>query len=108
MDRRLIPALRRHGIDVATVQEDDRRGLPDLAQLEWATVQQRVVFTQNASDFQRLHTRILSNGQHHGGIIVLTRQRVPVGGQLHWPLAIAAARTAEEMADKLEFLTNWR
>ncbi|MGH9207246.1 MAG: DUF5615 family PIN-like protein [Acidimicrobiales bacterium] len=108
MDRRLISALRQHGVDVVTVQDEGRRGLPDAAQLEWATEHNRVLYTQNASDYQQLHTEILHSGRHHGGIVILTGRNHSVGDQLRGLLAIMAARTAEDMRDALEFLTAWR
>ncbi len=104
----LLQALRRRGIDASTVEEEGRRGLSDLAQLEWAALHHRVLYTKNAADFQRLHTAILTSGRHHAGIIVLTKQGFSIGEQLRALLRLSAARSAEEMADSLEFLANWR
>lgn len=54
----LLRALRARGIDASSVEEDDRRGQTDLAQLEWATLHDRVLYTKNGKDFQRLHTAV--------------------------------------------------
>ncbi len=108
MGRGLLTGLRRRGVDVVTVQEERRRGQPDIAQLEWATRHGRVLYTKNAGDFQRLHTEILLSERHHAGIIVLTGRSISVGHQLRGLFTILDGRTAEEMIDALEYLSNWR
>ena len=108
MDRALVVGLRRRGVDLLTVQEVGRRGLSDESQLEWATENHRAIYTQNSADFQRLHTEFLMHERHHGGIIILNGRPASIGEQIRGLLAILMARTAEEMADALEFLNNWR
>jgi len=46
--------LRRRGIDVTTTPEEDLIGVSDIAQIEFALAQKRVIFTQDA-DFLRMH-----------------------------------------------------
>ena len=41
----ITDGLRQRGVDVLTVQEDDREGTPDPELLDWATELGRVLFT---------------------------------------------------------------
>lgn len=54
-------------IDVMTVGETGRVGESDEAQLIWATVQGRVLYSSNIGDFCRLHNDfiILSRKEDH-------------------------------------------
>jgi len=108
MDRGLVAALRRQDVDVVTVQEANTRGRTDASQLAFATAAGRALYSANVPDFARLHHQLLARGEHHGGIILLTDQSWSVGEQLRGLMAILTARSAEEVADKLEFLSNWR
>lgn len=45
--RQITTGLRLRGIDVLTVQEDDRAGLPDPQVLDRATELQRVLFSRD-------------------------------------------------------------
>jgi hypothetical protein len=104
----LLQALRARGIDAVSAEEEGRRSLTDLAQLEWATAHNRVLYIKNAANFQRLHTAILVGGHHHAGIIILTKQGFSIGDQLRALLRLHATRTSEDMLDSLAFLNNWR
>jgi hypothetical protein len=106
ISRTLIRALRSRNIDVLTAREADLIQIADERHLEYATSQGRTVFTFNARDFARLHTKCLSTGQHHTGIIVSAQ--VPVGVILRRLLKLLNARSAAEMHDQLEYLGNWR
>ncbi len=57
IDPDVARALRRYGIDVTTTVEAGLRTLNDLAQLEFATREQRVLVTHDA-DFIRLADRV--------------------------------------------------
>ncbi|MGH7135311.1 MAG: hypothetical protein ACREHD_06195 [Pirellulales bacterium] len=59
----------------------------------------------NVGDFVRLHGEWLRSGRHHAGLVV-SEQR-PLGETLRRLLNLAAAFGAEDMCDRLEFLTNW-
>ncbi len=59
----------------------------------------------NVSDFARLHYRWLEDGRHHAGVIV-SRQR-PIGEAVRGLLHLAGSLEAEDMQDRLEYLTNW-
>ncbi len=107
MQNALIAALRVRGVDVLTAHEAGTRHWKDADQLRFATGAGRVLFTKNVGDFTRLHREIMAAGGHHAGIIVLNYQRYGVGEQLRRLIALLTARTAVEMADSLEYLSNW-
>jgi len=102
----LIAALRRAGFDCLTATEAGMRGERDERQLAFATGEGRVLYTRNTADFRRLERQWQLANRHHAGIIVLTRQRTPIGVQLRAFQAMAALFTSENMADRVEFLLN--
>jgi hypothetical protein len=107
MDRDLVRALRRAGIDVLTVAEAGRRGVVDEQQLAFATSGGRTLYTCNVTDFARLHSYWLRHGLHHAGVVLLTEQLTPIGTQIGALLRLTSALNAETMRDRLEFLSNW-
>jgi hypothetical protein len=66
----LLQALRARQIDVHTASEADLLGEPDDVQLRYSTEPSSVIFTFNRGDFFQLHTKWLSSGHPHTGIIV--------------------------------------
>jgi hypothetical protein len=66
-----------------------------------------VLFSFNVSHFCHLHSEHLSHSQPHAGIIVAPQQRYPVGERIRRLLSSIAAKTAEEMHNRLEFLGDW-
>jgi hypothetical protein len=107
MDRELIRALRARGIDVESVFEADRMGYSDLEQLEYAAARGRVLYSSNIGDFYRLHWEYVEAKRSHSGIILVPQQRYSVGEQLRRILNLALSLPAEEMKDRLEFLSSW-
>ncbi len=106
-DTDLIKALRMRGVDVVGAQESGMRGRSDLEQLQWATTQKRVLYTANAADFCLLHAECIRMGQDHPGIIQHVRQRYAVGEQMNRLLRLISLVTAEDMQNRLEFLSTW-
>lgn len=106
ISRALIRALRARNIDVLTAQEAKQLGAPDLAQLSFATAHDRTLFTFNTRDFAQLHIIYLDEGRHHAGIIV--SDQLQVGVLLLRLLKLLNAKSAEEMRNWLEFLSNWQ
>jgi hypothetical protein len=106
ISRALIKALRSRNADVVTAKEADLIQVDDRDHLEYATSLNRVVFTFNARDFVRLHTEYMSTGRHHGGIIV--SDQAQVGVIVRRLLKLLNIRSATDMQDRLEFLSNWR
>lgn len=97
--------LRDRGFDAVSVPEAGRLSEDDLSQLQWAADQNRIVVTFNVGDFVRLHGEWLRSGQSHAGLVV-SEQR-PLGETLRRLLNLATSLSAEQMRDRLEFLTNW-
>jgi len=78
----------------------------DAAHLEHAHSLSRTLLTCNVGDFARLHEECLAAGRHHAGIIVTAQ--LPVGPLLRRLLRLTHALSAEDMQDRLEFLSTWR
>ncbi len=91
--------LRRHGVDVLTVQGAGRTGLSDTQQLAWANEQGRVVVTLDA-DFLGLDAQ----GHPHAGIAYGPARRRTIGELIQSLRLIEGAMTAEEMANHIEFI----
>jgi uncharacterized protein with PIN domain len=98
MDEHVHPgisiALQQRGIDVLTAQEADNLDIDDEEHLEFATLEGRVIFTQDA-DFLRV--------TNHNGI-VYAHQRTPMRQIIEGLILIAEAMTEEEMKNHIEFL----
>jgi hypothetical protein len=106
IDRRLVAALRARGVDLLTAQEASMMGHEDEEHLDLATTSGRAIYTFNVGDFSRLHTEYLSQSRSHAGIII-GRQEFSVGDQMRGLLRLIARRSAEEMANQIEFLSAW-
>jgi hypothetical protein len=102
----LARELRARGADVVTAVEAGTGGRLDEQQLEWATNNSRVLYSFNRGDFYGLHTTWLRSGRSHAGI-VLSRQDLSVGEQMRRLLRLINRLSAEEMRDRIEFLSNW-
>lgn len=107
MSRALAHNLRLHGIDVLTVSEARNKGLSDEAQLDFACTEQRVVYSANIRDFQRIHTEYMQAGKEHAGIILVAQQTFSFAEQARRLLNLFRARTPETMKNTLEFLSKW-
>lgn len=106
-DTDVITALRMRSVDVLSVSDCAMRGHTDEEQLHWATEHQRVLYSLNRGDFYRIHTDLLRNGQSHSGIILGVQQRYSVGEQMHRLVRIIHRLTAEDMINRIEFLSSW-
>ncbi len=107
MEHALIAGLRARGVDVLTAFEAGTTACTDSEQIAFAHAQSRVLFSFNASDFCRIHGRLLAEGNAHSGMILAPQQRYSVGRRVRLLLNILAAKTAEDMQSHIEFLTNW-
>jgi len=97
--------LRVAGLDAISTPEAGRLGEPDLSQLIWASQQGRMLVTFNVPDFTRLHHDWMKQGQHHAGVVVSDQR--PVGEVLRRLLHLAQSLSADDMKDRLEYLSNW-
>jgi Domain of unknown function (DUF5615) len=107
MEKSLVQALRVRDIDVVTVGETGRVGESDEAQLIWATVQGRVLYSSNIGDFCRLHNHFIAEGRSHAGIILMSQQRYSLGVKLQGILRLVGHKSAEEMVNQLEFFSKY-
>jgi Domain of unknown function (DUF5615) len=107
MEKALVRALRSRDVDVLTVGEAGRVGESDEAQLIWTTEQGRVLYSSNIGDFCQLHNAFIAEGRTHAGILLVSQQRYSVGEKLRGILRWIAAKSAEEMVNQLEFLTQY-
>jgi len=107
MRRGLVQALRLRYFDVTTPYEAGLLAEPDAAQLEWATTHQRVLFSYNRRDFYRLHAEWMEEGRDHCGIILASQGRFSIGEQVRRLVRIAQILSAENMRNRVEFLSAW-
>lgn len=94
----VISGLRQRGVDVLTVPEAANRGATDKAQLAFALIEGRVLFTQD-DDFLRL----ASLGEAHAGI-VYAPQQTSIGEIIQGLMLIYHVLEAEEMIGHVEYL----
>jgi hypothetical protein len=107
IDKGLIKALRGADLDIVTVADARRLGLPDETQLMWATEQKRVVYSYNIGDFCRLHRDFMSAGNVHSGMILVSQRDYSIGQRLRGLLKLVDDRSAEEMVNQLVFLSAY-
>ena len=67
----------------------------------------RVLCSFNVGDFYRLHTNYMAQHKAHSGIILARQQQYAVGEHMRRLLNLIAHRTAEEMQNRVEFLSAW-
>jgi len=107
MRHALVRALRSRGVDAITALEAGMIERLDEHHLEYATAQERVLYSFNVGDFYRLHTAFLAQGNAHAGIILAQQQHYAVGEQIRRLLKLVAAKSAEDMQNQVEFLSAW-
>ena len=107
MDADLVGALRQRGVPIITPIEENLIGNTDEEQLLYASQRRCVLYTFNISDFYALHTRWMAIERHHAGLILAPQQKFSVGEKLRRILCLRAAKSAEAMCDRAEFLSRW-
>ena len=80
-------------------------GQPDQYQLEFATSQNRGIYTFNVADFYSLHIQYLTDGRQHAGIILTHQSRYTVGEQIRRVLKLISTLSAEDMQNRAEYLS---
>lgn len=98
-------ALRDRGYDAMSTPEAGNLGHSDEEQLTYAISALRAILTCNVGDFMRLHTEYLQTNREHCGIIV--SKRLPVSEMIRRMLALLNGISADEMRNRLEFLSDW-
>jgi hypothetical protein len=105
--RSLARELRARGIDVTTAISEGMLGEDDVAQLEFAKQQERVLYTYNVGDFYLLHTDYISQSKEHAGMILVHQRRFNLGEQIKRTLKLIATLSAEDMHNRAENLSMW-
>jgi hypothetical protein len=103
----MVTALRARSIDVQTALEAMMIARTDEDHLAFATAQGRVLCSFNVGDFYRLHTRYMAQHQSHTGLVLARQQQYSVGEYMRRLLRLMAHLTAEEMHNRVEFLSAW-
>ena len=70
--------------------------------------QGQILFSYNVKDFLALHIRYLRDGKEHAGIVLAKQKQFGIGEQMRRLLHLTSELTAEEMQNRLEFLSAWR
>jgi len=102
----LARELRRRGFDAVAATEVGTQEYSDAEHLSFAVSQGRAILTFNRGDFVRLHTQYMQHGWEHFGIIV--SEQYKIGETLQRTLALLSAISAEDMMNRLEYLSQWR
>jgi hypothetical protein len=107
MRKSLAFSLRARHVDVLTAAEANMINRPDEDHLAAASAAGRVLFTYNTGDYCHLHRTWTTLGRPHGGIIVAPQQQYSVGEELRRIIRLQSRLTAEQMHNRLEFLSSW-
>jgi hypothetical protein len=99
----ITDGLRQRGVDVLTVQEDGRTGIPDPLVLDRATELQRVIFTQD-QDFLAEANRRQVEGMSFAGVIYAHQRLVTIGDCIRDLEIIAKASDLEDLANRVQYL----
>lgn len=99
-------ALLNRGVDVITTQKAGNSSLSDKEQLVFSANEKRTIFTHNKRDFIIPHDVFMNKDAEHSGIIL--SDQLPVGVMLKRFMKLWFTFKAEEMKNRLEFLSNWK
>jgi len=103
--KRLARELRRRGYDAIAAGEVGMEAADDPDQLAYASSQGRVLVTFNTKHFVPLHTSYVIEGRQHSGIIV--SPQYPLGETLRRMISLITTLSAEDMKNRLEYLSSW-
>jgi predicted nuclease of predicted toxin-antitoxin system len=96
---RLAPALRLRGIDVTLPNETGLISASDTRHLEYALLQNRAIYTQDA-DFLRLH----SQGVEHAGILYSHPEAHSLGQLIQLLVLVWELLEDKELRNRVEYL----
>lgn len=97
--KKVSVALCTRGYDVVSVHTSKNLGLTDLQQLEYATSQERAIFTFNTGDFIRLHKDYLNNKKSHFGIIL--SKQIPLKKTINLLISFLYNHSSEQLKDNI-------
>jgi len=107
MRRSLVFSLTARNVDVLTAAEAGMINRDDQDHLAASATSGRVLYTYNVADYCILHQSWISRGRSHAGIIVAPQQRYSAGEELRRLMRLIGRVTAEEMRNRIEFLSAW-
>ena len=96
--------LRLRGYDVVTVKEAARKGMSDLDQLNYASSENRVLFSFNVADFCKINTDFIEKGLGHKGIIL--SKQLPIGVIVKALLRLLPDITPEKAGSNIMWLST--
>ncbi|MGH2586186.1 MAG: DUF5615 family PIN-like protein [Dehalococcoidia bacterium] len=97
-------ALRQRGVDVLTAQQDGRKELVDELLLTRATSLGRILVT-NDRGFHTIVARWRREARHFAGLAYYGDQHIPLGKLVDDLMLISAVYGADEMMDRIEYLS---
>lgn len=107
MRKSLVFGLRARSVDVFTAAESHMINRQDEDHLTAASAAGRALFTYNISDYCDLHQSWMNLQRTHAGIIVAPQQHYSVGEELRRIMRLISRCSAEQMQNRLEFLSSW-
>jgi len=98
--------------DIASIGPRAQR----VNRLEWTSAEDAETFSQTGlthrlsfltkrADFARLNHEWMVHSRHHAGIVVSSQRSI--GDLLKRNVVLASSLGADEMRDRLEYLSNW-
>ena len=99
----ITAGLATRGVDVLTVQADNRAGTPDPEVLDRAVELGRIIFSQD-DDFLIEAKRRQVAGIHFPGVVFARQSRVPIGVCVRDLEIIAKVGEPAELANSVQFL----
>ncbi len=100
--RGLTAVLREAGYDAVSINDLDRKGYDDEAQMAFAIAENRVMFTHNIRDFAPLAQHLAEQQVNHPGIIVA--RQFEKGMLARRTLALLNSLSPEQIANTLRFV----
>jgi len=103
VNRAITAGLQARGVDVLTVQEDDRSGSPDASVLDRATELGRCLVTHDVDFLAEAHQRLIA-GQWFSGVVYAHPNRIGIGESIRDLELIAEVGDPARQANRVEHL----
>ncbi len=107
MRKSLVFGLRARNVDGLTAAEAEMINRDDQDHLAAAATSGRELYTFNVADYCILHQAWLAEKRIHAGIVAVQQQRYSAGEKLRRLMRLISTVTAEEMRNRIEFLSVW-
>ena len=103
VDIRVAEGLRRRGIKAFSAHEKNKTGISDIEHFTYASKQKAVIFTHD-HHFLEIAKSYTDQGKKHWVVIYVSMTQLSIGECIKRLALYAEVLSAEEMADKLEYL----